>query len=163
MILGPFRTLLKSLVELNCGYTVPVDLTGKTVVLYDGVCGLCNRLVQFLLRHDRHDRFRYAALQSEFANPLLSKHGINAADLNSVSIVTDYGLPNERAFTKSDAVLRASWELGGIWRAGEVGRLLPRKLRDWFYDLVACNRYRMFGKYETCPTPRAEDRGKFVE
>jgi predicted DCC family thiol-disulfide oxidoreductase YuxK len=139
-----------------------VDVTGKTVVLYDGVCGLCNRLVRFLLRHDRQDRFRYTPLQSEFASSLLRKHDIDAADLNSVSIVTDYGQPTERAFTKSDAVLRAWWELGGIWRIGEVGRVLPRAARDWFYDLVARNRYRMFGKSEPCPMSRAEDREKFV-
>ena len=140
-----------------------MELTGKTIVLYDGVCGLCNRLVRFLLRHDRHDSFRYAALQSEFSSSLLRKHLLNTADLNSVSIVTDYGLPTERAFTKSDAVLRASWELGGIWRIGEIGRLIPRSFRDSLYDLVARNRYRMFGKYETCPMPKAEDREKFVE
>lgn len=140
-----------------------MDLSGKTVVLYDGVCGLCNRLVQFLLRHDRHDSFRFAALQSEFASSLLRKHGIDAADLNSVSVVADYGLEAERAFTKSDAVLRASWDLGGMWRIGEVGRLLPRAIRDWFYDLVARDRYRMFGKYETCPMPKAEDRVKFIQ
>ncbi len=140
-----------------------MDLTGKTIVLYDGVCGLCNRAVQFLLRHDHHDRFRYAALQGDFAKTLLRKHGIDAADLNSVSLVTDYGLPTEQAFTKSDAVLRAEWDLGGIWRAAEVGRLLPRPIRNWLYDLIARNRYRMFGKYETCLLPRAEDRAKFVE
>jgi predicted DCC family thiol-disulfide oxidoreductase YuxK len=135
---------------------------GKTIVLYDGVCGLCNRIVRLLLRFDRHDRFRYAPLQSDFAHALLRKHGLNAADLNSVSVVTDYGLPAERAFTKSDAVLRASWELGGLWRAAEVGRLLPSAIRDWFYDRVAQNRYRMFGKYDSCPIPNPEDRHKFV-
>jgi predicted DCC family thiol-disulfide oxidoreductase YuxK len=140
-----------------------VDLTGKTVVLYDGVCGLCNRLVQFLLRHDRYDRFRYAPLQSEFASSLLRKHGIDAGDLNSVSLVTDYGLPTERAFTRSDAVRRAARQLGGVWRLSGLDRVLPRALGDWLYGLVARNRYRMFGKYETCPMPRAEDREKFLD
>jgi predicted DCC family thiol-disulfide oxidoreductase YuxK len=140
-----------------------VELAGKTIVLYDGVCGLCNRLVRFLLRFDRHDRMRFAPLQSQFASALLKKHGLNPADLNSVTIVTDYDLPPERAFTKSDAVLRAAWDLGGIWRTGEVGRLIPRALRDWFYDRVAKNRYRIFGKYDTCPMPRAQDRPKFID
>jgi predicted DCC family thiol-disulfide oxidoreductase YuxK len=139
-----------------------VELSGKTIVLYDGVCGLCNRLVRFLLRHDRHDSFRFAPLQGDFASTLLHKHGINAADLNSVSIVTDYGKPSERAFTKSDAVLRAAWDLGGSWRIAELGRVLPRAMLDWFYDWVARNRYRWFGKHDTCPLPRAEDREKFV-
>jgi predicted DCC family thiol-disulfide oxidoreductase YuxK len=119
--------------------------------------------VRFLLRFDQHDRFRFAPLQSDFAASLLSKHGINSADLDSVSVVTDYGSPVERTFTKSDAVLRASWDLGGIWRVGEIGRLVPRALRDWLYDRVARSRYRMFGKYETCPLPRPQDRGKFID
>jgi len=133
------------------------------IVLYDGVCGLCNRLVQFLLRCDKHDRFRFATLQSEFAASLLKKHGIDAANLDSVSVVADYGLATEKAFTKSDAVLRATWELGGLWRAGEVGRVIPRSVRDWFYERVAQRRYRMFGKYETCPTPAPEHKKKFIE
>ena len=140
-----------------------MELAGKTIVLYDGVCGLCNRLVQFLLRHDKHDRFRFAPLQSEFAASLLKKHGINASDLDSVSVIVDYGVASESAFTKSDAVIRATWELGGIWRAGEIGRIIPRSIRNWFYDRVARNRYRMFGKYETCPMPGPEDRGKFFD
>jgi predicted DCC family thiol-disulfide oxidoreductase YuxK len=140
-----------------------VELAGKRIVLYDGVCGLCNRLVQFLLRRDKHDRFRFAPLQSEFAASLLKKHGIDAADLDSVSVVADYGVASEKAFTKSDAVLRATWELGGIWRIGEVGRLVPRGVRDWLYDRVARNRYRMFGKYETCPIPTPEQRQKFID
>jgi predicted DCC family thiol-disulfide oxidoreductase YuxK len=140
-----------------------VELTGKTIVLYDGVCGLCNRLVRILLQHDRRDRFRFAPLQSEFASSLLAKHGINAADLDSVSLVVDYGLKTERTFTRSDAVLRATRELGGIWRSGGLGRVLPKTTRDWLYDLVARNRYRMFGKYETCPTPRGQERKKFIE
>lgn len=133
------------------------------IVLYDGVCGLCNRFVQFLLRHDKHDRFRFAPLQSEFAASLLKKYGINAANLDSVSVVADYGLATEKAFTKSDAVLRATWELGGKWRTGEIGRLLPRAVRDWLYDRVARNRYQMFGKHETCPIPLPEQREKFID
>lgn len=140
-----------------------MELVGKTIVFYDGVCGLCNRSVQFLLRYDKHDRFRFAPLQSEFAATLLNKHGINAADLDSVSVIVNYGLLAEKAFTRSDAVLRAAWELGGVWRVGEVGRLIPRMVRDWLYDRVARNRYRTFGKYDTCPMPRPEERGKFVE
>lgn len=140
-----------------------MDLVGKTIVVYDGVCGLCNRLVQFLLRQDKRDRFRFTPLQSEFASSLLKKHGINASDLDTVSVVADYGLPSEKAFTRSDAVLRATWELGSIWRMGEIGRMIPRSLRDWVYDRVARSRYRIFGKYETCPLPKPEHRRKFLD
>ncbi len=140
-----------------------MELSGKTIVLYDGVCGLCNRSVRFLLRHDNRDRFRFAPLQSEFASSLLNKHGINAAELDSVSVVTDYGLASETAFTKSDSVLRATSELGGIWRAAEVGRFIPQVLRDWLYDRVARSRYRIFGEYKSCPAPSPQHRTKFID
>jgi predicted DCC family thiol-disulfide oxidoreductase YuxK len=140
-----------------------MELTGKTIVLYDGVCGLCNRMVRILLQHDRRDRFRFAPLESEFASSLLRKHGVNAADLDSVSLVVDYGLRTERAYTRSEAVLRAARDLGGVWRVGGLGWAIPGTVRDWLYGRVARNRYRMFGRYETCPMPRPEERGKFVE
>ncbi len=140
-----------------------MDLSGKTIVLYDGVCGLCNRLVRFLLRFDRRNCFRYAALQSDFAGQVLQKHGLNPRDLDSVTVITNYGLPSERAFTKSDAVMRAAWDLGGAWRIAETGRVIPRAIRDWFYDRIARNRYRIFGKYDSCPIPRPEHRSNFID
>ena len=138
------------------------DLTGKTIVLYDGVCGLCNGLVKFLLRFDRRDRFRYATLQSEFAAQVLAKHGLSAADLNSVTLVQDFGLPVERAYTKSDAIMIAAGELGGFWRAGKLALMLPKSIRDRVYELIARNRYRIFGQYQTCPVPKPEVRAKFI-
>src|SRR5215468_3674097 len=95
-------------------------LSGKTLVLYDGVCGLCNRLVRFLLRFDQHDRFRYAALQSEFAAEVVKKHGLDPGDLDSVVLVTDFELPAEKAHKKADAILAAAPDLGGIWRLGSM-------------------------------------------
>jgi predicted DCC family thiol-disulfide oxidoreductase YuxK len=139
------------------------QLTGKTIVLYDGVCGLCNRLVVFLLRSDKGDRFRYAPLQGEFAAEALKKHGINPADQNSVTLIRDYGLESERAYTRSDAILLAVRQLGGIWRLGRVAAVVPGSIRDSVYDLVAQNRYRMFGRYETCPVPKPEESTKFIE
>jgi predicted DCC family thiol-disulfide oxidoreductase YuxK len=138
------------------------ELTGKTIVFYDGVCGLCNRLVKFLLRFDRRDRFRYAALQSDFAAEVLSKHGLSAADLNSVTLVRSFGLQGERAYTKSDAIMIAAGELGGFWRVGEVALVLPKGIRDKVYEVIARNRYRMFGRYQTCPVPKPEVRAKFI-
>jgi len=141
---------------------VPTELTGHTLVLYDGVCGLCNRLVRFLLRFDHRDRFRYAAIQSEFAAGVLRKHGLDPAELSSVVLVTDFGRPTEKAYTKSDAILAASRDLGGFWRPGTTFGLLPRAIRDRLYEFVAKNRYRWFGRYEVCPIPKPEHRVKFV-
>jgi predicted DCC family thiol-disulfide oxidoreductase YuxK len=138
-------------------------LIGKTLVLYDGVCGLCNRLVRFLLRFDKHDQFRYAALQSEFAVEVLKRRGMDPSNLNSVVLVTGFGLPGEKAHTKFDGVLAGARGLGGIWRLGLMAGVLPRQVRNWIYDVIARNRYKWFGRYETCPIPSLEQRVKFVD
>ena len=136
----------------------------ELIVFYDGVCGLCNRLVQFLLKRDRHDRLRFASLQSDFASEVLNRHGIDPRDLDTVHVVENYQEPNELALNRSDAILRAGRELGGLWSfAARLGYLVPRPLRDLFYRLVATNRYRVFGKYETCMLPEPQHRAKFLD
>src|ERR1044072_1734048 len=101
------------------------------IILYDGVCGLCNRLVQFLLKHDKQGRPRFASLQSDFAEKVLSRHGIDAKDLDTVQVVENCGQPGERVLQRSDAILRAGRELGGFWSASaSVARVVPRGLRD---------------------------------
>ena len=133
------------------------------IVLYDGVCGLCNRLVQFLLRHDYHDRFRFASLQSDFANKLLTRHAMDPHDLDTVYVVRNYGLANEALLARSDAILLMLKELGGIWSLAAVGKIIPGRLRDWMYGVVAQNRYRVFGKYESCMLPEPRHRHKFLD
>ena len=134
------------------------------IILYDGVCGLCNRLVQFLLRHDKHGRLRFASLQSDFAAKVLNRHGIDAKDLDTLHVVEHYDEPVERVLQRSDAILRAGRELGGMWSVlATLGKVVPRPLRDLFYRLVARNRYRMFGKYETCMLPDPNQRSRFLD
>ena len=136
----------------------------ELIVFYDGVCGLCNRLVQFLLKRDRHDRLRFASLQSDFASEVLNRHGIDPRDLDTVHVVENYQEPNELVLNRSDAIFRAGRELGGLWSfAARLGYLVPRPLRDLFYRLVATNRYRVFGKYETCMLPEPQHRAKFLD
>ena len=135
----------------------------KPIVLYDGVCGLCNRLVQFLLKRDTHNRFRFASLQSAFANQLLTHHGRDAHDLDTVYVVKDYGEPSQSLLARSDAVLYMLWQLGGLWKVAKVGRVLPGALRDAVYQIIARNRYRVFGKYESCLLPEPKDRAKFLD
>ena len=133
------------------------------IVLYGGVCGLCNRLTQFLLKHDSHDRLRFASLQSEFATTLLKRHGLDASDLDTVYVVLNHDERDEQILKRSDAILHLGRELGGIWRIAAWARILPRSLRDLIYKLVARNRYRVFGKYETCMLPEPQDRKKFLD
>jgi predicted DCC family thiol-disulfide oxidoreductase YuxK len=133
------------------------------IVLYDGVCGLCNRLVQFILKRDVKGRFRFASLQSEFSETLLKRHGADSHDLDTFYVVIDYGQPVERVLMRSDAILQVARILGGIWSLAGAGRILPKGLRDGMYRLVARNRYRVFGKHESCMLPSPEHRAKFLD
>jgi len=135
----------------------------KSIILYDGVCGLCNRLNQFLLKRDHADRLRFASLQSNFAHELLNRHRLNPEDLNTVYLVLNYGTPNERLLARSDAILHAVTGLGGIWQVAGLSRFLPGVIRDGVYKLVASNRYRIFGKLDSCRLPEPEYRSKFVD
>ena len=134
------------------------------IILYDGVCGLCNRLVQFLLKHDKHARLRFASLQSEFAAKVLQRHGIDPKDLDTLHVIENYEQPDERVLQRSDAILRAGRELGGFWSiSASAARVVPRALRDVIYRFVARNRYRVFGKYDTCMLPEPNQRSRFLD
>ncbi len=133
------------------------------IVFYDGVCGLCNRLVQFLLKRDRHDRLRFASLQSEFAASLLKRHGLDSRDLDTVYLVLDYKQSSERVLARSDAILYLLRQLGGVWGIAGLGRVLPKWVRDGIYKIIAGNRYRVFGKYESCLLPQEQHRHKFLD
>ena len=135
----------------------------QPIVLYDGVCGLCNGLVQFILKRDVHDRFRFATLQSEFSETLLKRHGADSRDLDTFYLVIDYGQPGERVLMRSDAILYVAGTLGGVWRLAGAGRILPKLLRDAMYRVVARNRYRVFGKHESCLLPSPAQRAKFLD
>jgi predicted DCC family thiol-disulfide oxidoreductase YuxK len=143
-------------------------IEGRAVLLYDGVCALCNGVVQFLMKHDRLDKFRYAPLQSGLGREVLARFNIHSFP-DGVMLLTDALTPGEHLYQRSDAVAEALQRLGGsggpsgIWRlAGRALRLLPRPLRDWGYGVVARFRYRLFGRYDTCPIPPPEQRSKLL-
>ena len=134
------------------------------ILLYDGVCGLCNRTVQFIIRHDRSQVFRFAALQSPFASRILSRHGVQPEKLDTVYLVLHYELPDEQLLARSDAVIAVLNELTLFWRvASSLFRAFPHRLRDWMYCIVARRRYGVFGRYDACPLPTAETRTLFLD
>ena len=134
------------------------------IILYDGVCGLCNSLVQFLLKHDRQGRLRFASLQSDFAAKVLQRHGFDSKDLDTVHVIENYEQPGERVLQRSDAILRAGRELGSFWSgSAAAANVIPRALRDLVYRFVARNRYRVFGKYDTCMLPEPNQRSRFLD
>jgi predicted DCC family thiol-disulfide oxidoreductase YuxK len=137
-------------------------------VLYDGVCGFCNRMVRRTLRRDRDALFRFAPLQGTLARTILARHGVAlppaaSSDPGTIYLVLDYGAAGERLLARSDAVAFIVRYLPGFSLPAVFFRLLPRFLRDALYNFVARHRYRFFGRYDTCPLPRPEERARFLE
>jgi predicted DCC family thiol-disulfide oxidoreductase YuxK len=133
------------------------------LILYDGVCGLCNRFVNFVVKHDRRRVFRFASLQSPTAHNILDRHRIRTIPMDTVYVVANFGLPTERVLSKSSATLHILSQLGGAWRLAGVARAVPARLRDLVYDAIARRRYRIFGKYDTCPLPDPSHRDRFID
>lgn len=134
----------------------PPEAGNPPVLYFDGVCGLCNRAVDFVLRHDRRATFRFAPLQGETAAANLS--GTDTADLNSMVLATQQG-----TFRRSAAVVRILWLLGSFWwLLGWMLWVVPAPLRNIGYNFVARVRYRVFGKRETCRLPAPEERERFL-
>jgi predicted DCC family thiol-disulfide oxidoreductase YuxK len=132
------------------------ETAAPPVLFFDGVCGLCNRFVDFILRHDRRRKLQMAPLQGETAARALS-------DDDRASLSTVVLLRGGRTYRRSAAVVRVLWDMGRVWTiAGALLWCVPRPLRDIGYNLVASNRYRLFGKKETCRLPTPEERGRVL-
>jgi predicted DCC family thiol-disulfide oxidoreductase YuxK len=131
--------------------------TGEApIIFFDGVCGLCNRFIDFVISRDRAAVFRFAPLQGETARERLPEADVR--DINTMVLWEEQGV-----FRKSTAAARILIRLGGIWRLlGFAVRLMPRPLRDFGYSLVARYRYAIFGKKETCRMPTPAERGRFL-
>ncbi|HEX8187843.1 MAG TPA: DCC1-like thiol-disulfide oxidoreductase family protein [Pyrinomonadaceae bacterium] len=134
---------------------------GPPVLLYDGVCGFCNRSVQLILGQDRRGVMRFAALQSDYGQCVIERHP-ELRGIDSV-VYLEQRAGGERIYTRSDAALKVAAYLGGLWRIFLAAGLLPRGLRDYCYDLFARNRYRFFGKYDSCMLPPPEVRSRFLD
>jgi predicted DCC family thiol-disulfide oxidoreductase YuxK len=134
----------------------PADADGP-IVLYDGVCGLCDRSVQLILRNDRRGRFRFAALQSPAGMALLERFGLPPGALDSIVLVE-----GGRAWRKSAAALRIARRMDAPWPLLWPLALVPAPVADVVYDLVAKNRYRMFGTLDACMIPPPEVRARFL-
>lgn len=128
------------------------------LVLFDGVCNLCNGSVQWILAHDRAQRFRFAALQSNAARAALSAANAPSELPDSVVLVAD-----GRVFLRSDAAIGIARRLGFPWSLAAVALVLPRFVRDGIYGWIARNRYRWFGKKDACMVPTKALRARFLD
>lgn len=132
------------------------------VLLYDGVCGVCNSSVRTILRHDRVGTLRFAALDSDFAREILARHP-EAADLDSAIYIRNAGEPDEALYAKSAALLEIARYLGGWWKVTLAAFAIPPAVRDWAYTRFAAARYRIGGRYDTCPVPTDDVRSRFLD
>lgn len=133
--------------------------TNKTIILFDGVCNLCNGAVNWMIDRDRRDQFRFVPLQSELGQQITRHIGVDTARIDSIL----WYQPGVAYYYKSDAALKIASQLGFPLALWTVFRVLPRALRDGVYDRIAKNRYRWFGKTEQCRIPTPELKSKFLE
>ncbi len=137
--------------------TARLTALGHAVIVFDGICVLCNGWVKFLLRHDRHGRYRFAAMQGASGRLLLATHGLDPDDPASFLLADAQGM-----HTDSDAIVRVLTGLGGVWKIASLARLVPGTLRDRLYRMVARRRYRWFGT-TSCAIPTPEQRARFLD
>ena len=129
----------------------------SAVVLFDGVCNLCDKSVRFIFRHDTAGYFRFAPLQSETAQKLLSEAGASVPDLNSILLIED-----GKVYDRSTAALKIARRLKAPFPLLWGGMILPRPLRDFVYKVIATNRYKWFGQKESCEMPPKGLRERFL-
>jgi predicted DCC family thiol-disulfide oxidoreductase YuxK len=127
------------------------------ILLFDGVCNLCNSIVQFTIKRDPEGKFKFASLQSESGQALLKKFNLPVHDLDSFVFIK-----GDRYFLKSSAGLHVLKELGGVWKVFYFLIIFPRPLRDFVYDIIAKTRYRIFGKRESCMIPTDDLKQRFL-
>ncbi|WMI67372.1 thiol-disulfide oxidoreductase DCC family protein [Mangrovimonas sp. YM274] len=130
----------------------------KELILFDGVCNLCNTSIQYVIKHDKQNRFMFAALQSDIGKSIIEKHGIDTAKIDSILLHT----PSQKIYYKSTAALKIASKLGFPTTLLAVFLIVPSFIRNWVYDIIAKNRYKWFGKQDSCMIPTPELTSKFL-
>lgn len=131
----------------------------KKIILFDGVCNLCDSSVQFVIKHDKKDVFRFVSLQSELGQNILKHIGINPSNIDSVVLYE----PGIAYYFKSAAAIEIAKNLGGVFHFGTIFRIIPTGIRNQLYNYIAKNRYKWFGKKDNCLVPSIEIKSKFLE
>jgi predicted DCC family thiol-disulfide oxidoreductase YuxK len=129
----------------------------ERIILFDGECNLCNSSVQFILKRDPDGKFKFTSLQGKIGQDLLERHGLKM-DVNSFVLIED-----EKLYLKSNAALRVCRQLEGPWKLFTFFLIVPPFLRDFVYDIVAANRYKWFGRNESCLLPSMKWKNRFLE
>jgi predicted DCC family thiol-disulfide oxidoreductase YuxK len=128
------------------------------IVLFDGVCNLCNKSVQFIIKHDKKKEFRFGSLQGKEGQKLLALYNLPADELNTLVLIE-----NNKIYTRSTATLRIAKRLGGIWKLFYAYIIIPRFIRDGVYRIISRNRYKWFGKKDACMIPSKDLKERFLD
>jgi predicted DCC family thiol-disulfide oxidoreductase YuxK len=131
----------------------------KKIILFDGVCNLCDSAVQFIIKHDKKDIFRFVALQSHLGQEIIKHIGIDTKNIDSIILYQ----PGIAYYYKSEAVLEIAKSLGGIYNLGTLFSIFPTSFNNRIYDYIAKNRYKWYGKKQSCMIPTKELQTKFLE
>ncbi len=136
-----------------------MNTKGKQIILFDGVCNLCNNAVNFIIKHDKHDTFRYASLQSDIGKYYINKFNIDTQLLDSILLIKE----DTVYYHKSSAALHIAKKLSGGYSLMTMFLIIPKPLRDFVYDYIAKNRYKWFGKKESCMLPSPKTKNLFLD
>jgi len=134
------------------------NLENKSIILFDGVCNLCNNSVQFIIKRDKKQRFLYSSLQSDAAQSILLQFQLSNSNFDSIILVE-----NGKVYQKSTAILKIAKYLPGFWKVSYVFIIIPKFIRDFLYSFIAKNRYNWFGKRDTCMIPTKELKMRFLD
>lgn len=140
------------------GSPYPLEVPEKIIVLFDGVCNLCNGAVQFIIRRDSTSKIRFASLQSDFGRQQLIRFGYSPDNLYTILVID-----RDRLYEKSDAIFRIVSQLDAPWKWMKVFKILPRFIRDGAYDLISRSRYKIFGRHDSCMIPDESLKARFLE
>ncbi|MBL7856909.1 MAG: thiol-disulfide oxidoreductase DCC family protein [Cyclobacteriaceae bacterium] len=140
------------------GTATQVSPSEESILFFDGVCNLCNGAVQFIIKRDSHQRFKFASLQSAFGQQHLKQAGLSTTKLDTFIL-----FQNNKLYTRSDAALEVARNLNNLWPLLYVFRIIPRFIRDFLYLTIAKNRYRLFGRTDHCMAPSPETKSRFIE
>ena len=149
---------MQKAIHTNASSVFPPSVgRGAVILLFDGICNYCNRWVNFIIRHDKKKKFRFAAMQSEAGKKLLKQYHI-AEETESAILIY-----NQKVYLKSSTGLHVLYHLGKIYSLAFVFIIVPAYIRDFYYDIIARNRYKCWGKKDTCIIPPDNVKERFLQ
>lgn len=132
-------------------------MKNKNIIIFDGICNFCNKSVNFIIKRDTKVHFLFTPIQSDVAKEIMHKYDLNSKDIDSIILIKD-----DRYFTKSDAILEILKDLSGYWFLFRIFKIVPKIMRDYLYNFISKNRYKFFGKKNSCMLPTKDLKKRFL-